>query len=96
LETETEISDDVLDGRDKSITETTVRNSAVLPQTVDEDSLLDSFVAHGIRLQPQQTALYDAYHKNDIKNRIFTQFIDLRSSHRFVNSVSKVRQSSDL
>ena len=52
---ESEVSDNVLDGRDKSITDrSSVRNSAVLPQTVEEnDSSIDSYLAQGIRIKPQ-------------------------------------------
>ena len=79
-----------------TITESSVRKSEVLPQTVEEDSDFNSYGAAGIRLLPQQTAIYDAYQKNDINNRIFTQFIGLKSSQRFQNSFQKVRVSSDL
>ena len=44
-----------------TITEPSVRKSEVLAQTIEEDSSLDSYVGVGIRLLPQQTAIYDAY-----------------------------------
>ena len=45
-----------------TITEPSVRKSEVLPQTVEEDSSFNSYGGGvGIRLLPQQTAIYDAY-----------------------------------
>ena len=44
-----------------TITEPSVRKSEVLPQTVEEDSSFNSYGGVGIRLLPQQTAIFDAY-----------------------------------
>ena len=57
------LSENVLEDKfNNTVTESSVRKSEVLTQTVEEEETsFNSYGRAGIRLLPQQTAIYDAY-----------------------------------